>query len=103
MHTVICKSISGDFYIGKLEQRDGITYLVDVYNLVLHPSPDNPQQVRSLMLPIMMPFDDKAVKEISIDKFILAVIEAPGEVERTYIKLTTGLDIVVPGGSKIIQ
>jgi hypothetical protein len=110
MNVVICKIISGDFVIGKLEskidpsdktEKTIIPILIDVYNLIIQPDPKNPQQLRTLMIPIMMPFDDKAIKELSVDKFVLSTVPAPEEVYRTYIKLTTGLDLA-PSGSKII-
>ena len=102
MNIVIGKTIGGEFLIGKLEEKNNILYLKEVYNLIIQPDPKKLKLLRTLMVPIMMPFDDKAIKEVSIDKFILSVIKAPEEVQRTYIKLTTGLDIV-PSGSKIIQ
>ena len=102
MNIVIGKTIGGEFLIGKLEEKNNTMVLKEVYNLIIQPDPKNQQQLRTLMIPIMMPFDDKAIKEVSIDKFILSVMEAPEEVQNTYIKLTTGLD-VVSSRSKIIQ
>jgi len=111
MHIVIGKGISGEFYIGKLEEKIilsdkagkvTVPILTGVYNLILQQLDKNhPEQLRTLMIPVMMPFDDKPIKEISIDKFIISIIEAPEEIFRTYVKLTTGLDIA-PSGSKVI-
>jgi hypothetical protein len=101
MNIVIGKLVTGDFVVGKLELRDIGSYLIDVYAIIIHPDPQKPQQLRSLIIPLMAPFDDKAIKEISLDKFITTPQEAPDDIQRVYIKLTTGLDVATT--SKIIQ
>lgn len=98
---VICKIISGDLIVGKLEQRDTGQFITEVYSLIFHPSQSNPKQLTSMIIPILAPFDDKAIKELSVDKFVVAMADASPEVQKTYIKLTTGLDVEIP--SKIIQ
>jgi len=111
MQIVIGKCISGEFVVGKLEsridprdktERAKMLLLTDVYSIIIHPDPANQQRLRSMIMPMMAPFDDKSVKEISVERFILKVIEAPEDIERVYIKLTTGID-VVSAGTKIIQ
>ena len=109
MNIVIGKIITGDFVVGKLEtKRDAldksliIEYLSGVYGLIIHPDHNNPQKLRSMIIPLMAPFDDKAIKEISFDKLVAPPIPAPEDIERVYIKLTTGID-VVSAGTKIIQ
>lgn len=92
MNIMIGKSIAGDFFIGKLVEKNNSLYLTKVFNLAIRP--DSETQITTIMVPIMMPFDDKAIEEISVDKFSLILIDAPKEIENTYIKFTTGLHIV---------
>jgi len=101
MDIVIGKLVTGDFVVGKLELRDTGSYMIDVYAIIIHPDPQKPQQLRSLIIPLMAPFDNKAIKEISLDKFITTPQEAPDDIQQIYIKLTTGLDITVT--PKIMQ
>lgn len=102
MQIVIGKLINGEFVIGKLEEKDGKTILSDVYTLYIQQDEENPRRLKSMILPMMVPFNDKAVKEISVDKFVLTVMDAPENEQRVYIKLTTGID-VVSAGTKIVQ
>ncbi len=97
MDIVIGKIVTGELIVGKLSE----TGINDAYLLII--TPDNIQQGRfkSLIVPMMMPFADGAIKEISFDK-IIATIPAPEDVYSVYIKLTTGID-VVSTGTKIIQ
>ncbi len=57
--------------------------------------------MKTMILPLLYPFDDKAIKEVTFDK-IFAVIDAPQDIQNVYIKVTTGID-VVPANTKIIQ
>jgi len=98
---VICKIISGDLVVGKLEQKDTGQFIIDVYSIIFHPSQNNPQQLASMIIPILAPFSDKSIKEMSVDKFVIAMADAPPEIQKTYIKLTTGLEVNIP--PKIIQ
>ncbi len=98
---VICKIISGDLVVGKLEQRDTGQFITEGYSIIFQPSRTNPQQLESMIIPILAPFDAKSIKELAVDKFIIAMTDAPPEIQKTYIKLTTGLDVNVP--PKIIQ
>ncbi len=100
MQIVIGKSIGGELIVGKLEEKDNNAIVADAYSIIVHPDPKT-NQLRSIIVPMLAPFDDKAIKEISMDK-IIAVIDAPEDVQQVYIKLTTGLDIV-SAGTKIIQ
>jgi len=102
MQIVIGKCVTGDFIIGKLEEKNNKPYLVDCYVVIVVPDQRNQQQLNSIIMPLMAPFDDKTVKEISIENFILSIVEAPEDIQRVYIKLTTGLDVVLPG-IKIVQ
>jgi len=98
MNIVIGKLVTGDIVVGKLELRDTGSYLIDVYEIFIYQDPQdpqNPQQLRSLIIPFMAPFDNKAIKEISLDKFITIPQEAPDDIQQIYIKLTTGLDISI--------
>ena len=102
MHQIIIgKIVSGDLVVGKLEQRDTGQVLTDVYAVIFHPAPNNPQQLTSMILPMLTPFDDKPVKEMSVDKFVVAMTDAPDDLQRVYIKLTTGLDVAI--GPRIVQ
>jgi hypothetical protein len=98
---VIAKIITNDFVIGKLEQRDIGQYLTEIYTVIIQPDQRNPQQLTTMILPFMMPFDDKAIKEMEVDKFVISLIDAPDDLQRIYIKLTTGLDVAI--GPKIVQ
>ena len=100
MQVVVGKSLTGEFVVGKLEEKDGKPILTEVYNIIFHEDRNN--QMRPMIIPMMAPFDNKAVKEVSVDNFVLTMIEAPESVQQAYIKLTTGLD-VVSSGNKIIQ
>jgi len=54
-----------------------------------------------MILPLLYPFDDKGVEEVTFDK-IFATVDAPQDIQNAYIKITTGID-VVPANTKIIQ
>jgi hypothetical protein len=101
MQIVLAKSISGEYFIGKLTDKDNHPILTNAYGVHIHPNPQNPNSLTTTIIPLMFPFDDKAIKEISMN-ILLAVIDAPEELQNTYIKITTGID-VVKANTKIIQ
>jgi hypothetical protein len=88
--------VTNDFIVGKLEQIDSKQIIIDSYILFIQPSKQNPQQLFTSMMPMLAPFNDLICKEISVDKFVIMMVNAPAKIEQTYIKLTTGIDIVVP-------
>ena len=98
---VIAKIISGDMVVGKLEQRDTGQVLTEVYAVIIHPAHNNPSQIATTILPILTPFNDDAIKELSVDKFVVAMTDAHDELQRVYIKLTTVLYVAI--GTRIIQ
>ena len=98
---VIAKIISGDMVVGKLEQRDTGQVLTEVYAVIFHSSQNNPQQLVPMIIPILAPFDEKAISELSVDKFVVTMTDAPDELQRVYIKITTGLDVAI--GPRIVQ
>jgi len=106
MQIVIGKTVIGDFIVGKLESKkdlsgNDVPIMADAYSLVMIPNPNNREQIKTMILPLLYPFDDKAIKEVTFDK-IFAVIDAPQDIQNVYIKVTTGID-VVPANTKIIQ
>jgi|ADurb_Total_1213_FD_contig_61_592949_length_903_multi_1_in_0_out_0_2 hypothetical protein len=106
MQIVLGKTVVGDFVVGKLESKKDLSnnevpIIADVYSLVMIPNPNNREQMKTMILPLLYPFDDKAIKEVTFDK-IFAVIDAPQDIQNVYIKVTTGID-VVPANTKIIQ
>jgi len=100
MQIVIGKCISGELIVGKLEEKNNNLIIANAYLIIVHPD-FKTNQFNSIIVPMLLPFDDKAIKEISMDK-IIAVIEAPNEIQHAYIKLLTGLD-VISSGTKIVQ
>jgi len=102
MQIVVGRSISGEFVVGKLIEKNDKPYLVDVYQLAMHPDEQNPQHLRSIIMPMLAPFTDIAVKEIPVEGYIVAMTVAPDDIERVYVKLTSGLDIV-SSGTRIVQ
>jgi hypothetical protein len=106
MQIVLGKTVVGDFVVGKLESKKDLSnnevpIIADVYSLMMIPNPNNREQMKTMILPLLYPFDDKAIKEVTFDK-IFAVIDAPQDIQNVYIKVTTGID-VVPANTKIIQ
>lgn len=106
MQIVLGKTVVGDFVVGKLESKKDLSnnevpIIADEYSLVMIPNPNNREQMKTMILPLLYPFDDKAIKEVTFDK-IFAVIDAPQDIQNVYIKVTTGID-VVPANTKIIQ
>jgi len=106
MQIVIGKTVTGDFIVGKLESKktisgNDIPIMIDVYLLVMIPNPNNREQMKTMILPLLYPFDDKGVEEVTFDK-IFATVDAPQDIQNAYIKITTGID-VVPANTKIIQ
>lgn len=101
MRIVLAKTIGGDFLIGKSGVEGKESVITDVYNIITYPDKTKTNQLVTALIPIMYPFEESGIKEISKDK-LLAVIDAPEDLERLYIKITTGLDIVAPN-NKIIQ
>ncbi len=49
----------------------------------------------------MFPFDDKPIKEITMDK-IFTIVDAPEDICKTYMEMITEINIVSPN-TKIIQ
>jgi hypothetical protein len=106
MQIVLGKTVVGDFLVGKLESKkdlsgNDIPIIADAYSLIVIPDPNNREQMKTMILPLLYPFDDKAIKEVTFDK-IFAVVDAPQDIQNVYIKITTGID-VVPANTKIIQ
>lgn len=49
----------------------------------------------------MFPFDDKPIKEITMDK-IFAIVDAPEDICKTYMEMITEINIV-SSNTKIMQ
>ena len=107
MNIVIGKSITGEFIIGKLDSKKDdfgkdIPVLTEVYSLALLPDTSHQQkQIKPIIYPLMFPFDDKPIKEITMDK-IFTIVDAPEDICKTYMEMITEINIVFPN-TKIIQ
>jgi len=106
MEIHIGKTVGGDFVVGKFEVKKDVSgndvpFLADVYSLVIIPNPKQQDQVKTMIIPMLYPFDDTAVKEVTFDK-LFAIKEAPEDIRNVYIKVTTGIDVVATN-TKIIQ
>lgn len=95
MQIVLAKSVAGEFFIGKLTEKDNLPMLIDVYSVNLHPASQKQGAIVTTIIPVMFPFDDSSIKEISMHN-IIAIISAPEELEATYVKITTGIEVVKP-------
>ena len=110
MKIVIAKTIAGTFLIGKLIEKlnphdetetQMLLSLEDVFSLVLYYETPNSDVLKTTIAPIMFPFTDQAIKEVSLNNLI-GMIEAPDDIQQTYIKATTGIEIVT-GDSKFTK
>lgn len=97
MEIVICKLITGEFIVGKLKE----THISDCFAIIMLQDPSHQNQYRSVIVPLMAPFDDKPIKQINLNN-VLSTIPAHEDIQRAYVKLTSGIDII-SSGSKIIQ
>lgn len=98
---VIAKTNGGVFLVGKFENKPipetklhNTRYVItNVYEIqIVFKEGEKPKPI---IMPVMFPFSDKAVDEISIEYCdFLTIIEAPDDVRHAYIKMTTGIEII---------